>query len=185
MQHGASMGCILIERHASKCVADWVTNVSPRLWSRWDSCFSGHQTFLHAARTTCDLPTCNMRPFVLLRLLCLVSTASSFNFTNEPGPNSRTKNGGHSPDYQPILEVSEVLLATTMGKTSTALDPFGGITSNATSPSNVTSVQLSRVFRRQDDRPPGALKCSATEKCVDGSCCGAVSSYPLPKAVHT
>ncbi|CZT41789.1 uncharacterized protein RSE6_01575 [Rhynchosporium secalis] len=101
----------------------------------------------------------------LLKLLCVVSTVTASNFTN--GPGGRLSNGGHTPGYEPIIELSEVLIASEIGENSTALHPH-------TSPNNLTArSDPSSLFKRQDNRPDGALKCSSTEKCIDGSCCGA------------
>ncbi|KAL2076239.1 hypothetical protein VTL71DRAFT_1182 [Oculimacula yallundae] len=106
-----------------------------------------------------------MVQLALLKVLCLVSIVAAFNFTN--GPGGRLSNGGHTAGYEPIIELSEVLIASELGENSTALLPH-------TSPNNLTArSDPSSVFRRQDNRPAGALKCSSTQKCVDGSCCGA------------
>jgi hypothetical protein len=117
-----------------------------------------------------------MLQLALLKVLSLVSIVAASNFTN--GPGGRLSNGGHTSSYEPILELSEVLIASELGENSTALLPH-------TSPNNLTTrSDPSNVFKRQDNRPDGALKCSSTEKCIDGSCCGAVClSRPLYSVV--
>ncbi|OBT40677.1 hypothetical protein VE00_08681 [Pseudogymnoascus sp. WSF 3629] len=113
-----------------------------------------------------------MVSLLLLRLLSLACVASALNFTN--GPNSKLKHGGHTSKYEPIIELSEALIASDLGENSTALAPYARITSNQTSSNNMTATsQIKNMFKRQDNRPEGALKCSATEPCVDRSCCGA------------
>ena len=60
-----------------------------------------------------------MVSLVLLRLLSLGFVASAF--TN--GPGSRLENGGHAAGYEPIIELSESLIASDLGENSTALQP--------------------------------------------------------------
>lgn len=115
-----------------------------------------------------------MSTLFLLKLLFLGCLVSAFNFTN--GPGQRIKHGGHTLKYEPIIELSEVLIASELGENSTALNPYANAGFNQTSSNNLTATSQSKnIFKRQDNRPEGALKCSATEECVDGSCCGAVS----------
>lgn len=89
------------------------------------------------------------------------------------GPGSRLQNGGHSAHYEAILPLSEELIATEIGENSTALAPYSRNTTVddiGTSP-----VDARSVFKRQDGRPAGALKCGPGSPCIDESCCGSVS----------
>lgn len=98
---------------------------------------------------------------MLYRLACFGVVTSAYEFRN--GPGSRLQNGGHGTDYQPILDLSETLIAHELGENSTALKPFARIVS----PTNGTSTSEPKdIFKRQDNRPVGALKCSATEPCI-------------------
>jgi hypothetical protein len=109
-----------------------------------------------------------MVSLVLLRLLSLGIVVSAF--TN--GPGSKLKNGGHTANYEPIIELSEALIANDLGENSTALEPPARIPSK-----NETGTSpIKDIFKRQDNRPAGALKCAAGQPCIDGSCCSIVSS---------
>ncbi len=107
----------------------------------------------------------------LLKLSVLAASASAFTFKN--GPGSSMAKGGHIEQYIPVIELSEDRINAEVGVNSSALTPYMRETiSNASS-----SVASGReIFKKRQTVTPGAgaVTCTSTSPCVDGSCCGSV-----------
>ncbi|KAL3418149.1 class III chitinase [Phlyctema vagabunda] len=103
-----------------------------------------------------------MKSSVLLTLFCLGPALAAF----KNGPGSSLTSGKHTDDYVPILELSEDRIAAEVGDNGTALTPYVRDSTQGVSPNR-------EIFKkRQTATPVGAVTCSASSPCVDGTCCG-------------